>query len=152
MSIRSSRLVHASIAGALTLSLMGCGNPLVGDWSRPDMRGAPTTITLHLGSDSTATITAVGYLTCSGTESYTGLTWSATGSTLTFPTTYACSGSVTCNGGAGAAMSNCPDGWLSREKGDCPYTLSGDGNTLVIGPCSGDPGSAVLTYTRAAAH
>jgi len=81
---------------------------------------------------------------CTGTASFTGGSWSATATTLTFDNkTETCTGAVTCSdSGPGGCT-----GLIPPVKETCDYALSNGDKTLTLSKCSGGGGSLVFTHS-----
>lgn len=125
-------------------------DPLPGRWTASTTTGAitlSTTLTLH--ADGTLAVTDTGRGSCTGTRTYTGLTWSSSATIVAFAGTPACTGSIVCTSGTTTAMLNCPAAPSFSMAGACAYTLGSDNNTLTLRDCSGNAGTAT-TYTREA--
>jgi len=120
------------------------GNPLIGSW-----HGSATFGTMSLSesttfnSDGTAsaidTFQVVGVGACTGALDIAEPSWTSTSSTLVAGGT--CSGQVTCPGGI-----TIPCGAGETTAQTCTYTLSADGDTLLL-TCPNAQGP--ITFTRA---
>jgi hypothetical protein len=122
------------------------GDPLAGTWQAAvNTALLDGTIAVTLGADGTfseeVTATKVLGVSCSGTETTTGLTWSSTGTTLTVGGQAACSGSFTCGGTTAACSSS-----TGLTAGTCSYTLSNNNGTLTLSSCTSP--AADITMTR----
>jgi hypothetical protein len=139
--------------GALAVLGAGCssggpeaGNPLTGTWQAAVNTAAYSgTVAVTLAADGTftedVTATKVLGVSCSGTETTTGLTWSSTGTTLTVGGQAACSGSFTCGATTAACSSS-----TGLTAGTCSYTLSSNNGTLTLSSCTNPV--ADITFTR----
>jgi hypothetical protein len=146
--------MNRSVGAVLVVLSAGCGssggpeagNPLSGAWQAAVNTAAYAgTVAVTLGVDGTfseeVTATRVLGVSCSGTETTTGLTWSSTGSTLTVGGQAACSGSFTCGGTTAACSSS-----TGLTAGTCSYALSNNDGTLTLSSCTSP--AADLTLTR----
>jgi hypothetical protein len=149
--------IHSLVAlSALVITGAGCAaNPLVGSWEQPSGSGGFTfTTTINLAADGTATLTIAGSGSCSGMQTYQGITWSSSSTTLTFsaPSTGpSCSGMLTCMAAGTSVNIDCTQtqSMSQQTNGACTYALSNNNNTLTISACSGGGMSGTQTYTRA---
>jgi hypothetical protein len=156
-----ARLLGAFAAATLAAAAGGCsGGPLAGIWTWPSSMGSYTaTYSLELDSGGGATakvmIPATADAMCSGTITTAGLGWgtenSTTGISQTPQSTLAisgpgnCSGTITCTTATQSTTFGCSDVQSETfDYGDCPYTLSTDGNTLSV-QC---PDVGGYVYTR----
>lgn len=124
------------------VALAGCSdssNLLPGSW---EPANPATTATIELRDDGTIheVITATTALvSCKGVMTIDGATWSASGGSVTFAGTSACTGQLTCD--QNAPPSTCTtlgfDG-KALAPTTCDFELGDSGDTLTFGGCSGN--------------
>jgi hypothetical protein len=145
---------HLRLFPASTLVLAmasGCvhsTNPLDGTWVQSvDEPGVATAkITMNLNADGSVAMTEVVTQwmgdPCTGSVSFSGITWSSTASSLTLSGTPACTGTIQCTS---LGPLSCSDvGATSVASGSVGYTLENGNDTLVLQNGSSGP----LTFTR----
>lgn len=149
--------MQAGVAGAV-LSVFfaaGCGSTstaeqssLVGSWTETvTQNGAGVTDTVHLNGDGSASwelsvASSTQGVSCSGSFTITGSTWTSTGTDITLSESNAkCSGTITC---AGVPI-DCST--FTAQSGTCGYTLSDDDATLTL-TCTGDGGTSTVSFKR----
>jgi hypothetical protein len=132
---------------ALAMLGMGCGgkgfdSPLVGTWATPTSTGGLNgTVTVDLNGDGSLSVIFSGASTsCTGTETWTGYSWTSTSSVVAFSGTGSCAGGITC----GPLTLNC-SGNQAFQPGSCSYAFSNNNNTLILTNCVG---TSNATYTR----
>ncbi len=136
-----------SLAAAGALAVLGAGcssDPLVGTWATSfTYLGTTGTSTYQVNGDGTLAYTLSGSgSTCSGSMTWSGYTWTSTGTSVAFAGVPQCSGSFTC----GAFSLNCTAGSSQALKaGSCSYALSNNDDTLALTSCSG---TSDVTLTR----
>jgi hypothetical protein len=144
-------------AGGFTVALVvlgaGCGSgsfttgsPLSGTWQAAVNNvvfAGTVVVTLADDGSFTEDLTATKVLgvSCSGTETTTGLTWSSTGTTLTVGGQAGCSGSYTCGSTTQACSTS-----MGLAAGTCTYALTNGNNTLTLSGCT--TAAADITLTR----
>ena len=139
-----TRMLSGLIAALAMVVVSGCsGNPLVGSWVN-SFNSGPTTITdtLNLNGDGSRSEILTFGGDCTGTQTYTGLTWASGGFSILLEGTGTCSGTMTCSDGHSYTCEPTTKGSL---MGNCNYALSDDHNMLTISDCTGGAGS---TFTR----
>ena len=143
--------VRFTVFVTLVASLVSCaGDPLPGTWTASTTTGTITlATTLVLNADGTVRVTDAGRGTCTGSRTYTGLTWSSSPTVLAFAGVAACTGAVTCVVGTMNSVVGCPASPSAAMTSACGYALSADGNTLTLSNCSGSAGTSTA-YVRAA--
>jgi hypothetical protein len=123
-------------------------SPLVGTWLATVNGGnglvVQETLVLELGGSASLSITGEG--SCMGTQSFSGLVWSATATTLTVSGTPACSGQLVCNVMGQMFNVGCQQ-MTSTMPGAATYTLSNNDNTLTLTSVT-DGGTTMTTFTR----
>jgi hypothetical protein len=144
--------IHSLCAlSALVIAGAGCAaNPLVGSWEQTTMNSGLTfTTTINLAGDGTASMTLAGSGSCTGMQTYQGITWSSSATTLTFSGTASCSGMVTCMVAGTSVDVTCQQTMQQMMNGACSYTLSDSNNSLTISQCSGSTMmTTASTFTR----
>jgi len=133
----------------LVLALAGCTDGpvaagLAGKWSTIVSSGGVTfKETFDFEGGGTANLTLNGTGSCSGTETYTGGSWSSTATTLTLSGTPACSGGLTCTIMGTVVNIGCSS---APSSGTFTYTLSN--NTLTLTQTNDAGSMSTLTLTR----
>jgi hypothetical protein len=124
--------------------------PLVGTWGTTlSAGGLALTLDLDLNGDDTGAAISVsgspGGVSCSGSISLTGYTWTSTATTISLSGgPPQCSGSITCGGQTADCTSFTG---VSLPLGMCTYTLSSDDNTLTL-TCPTDAGPGTPTALK----
>lgn len=129
----------------------GCGPaPIVGRWTRTATTGGAVLTTVEaFDADGSATITLSGAGGCTGSITYTGLTWTTDATSIVFAGHGACAGTVNCVISGASVIVDCVHAPNGPQDGACDYALSTDGNSLTISNCTGSLGGST-TYSRAA--
>ena len=143
--VRSTAYVQGLLAAGV-LAMMGTGcssNPLDGTWiTAGTLAGVTVTDNVIVDGDGTLSVKSTASGSCTGTEEWTGYSWAATSTSVTFSGTATCSGAFTC----GAVSVNCSGSTDPPLKtGSCTYAISDDNDTLALTACSG---TADATLTR----
>jgi hypothetical protein len=117
------------------------GNPLEGTWlyTTPTGPSLSESITFGPGGALTLTLTAAD---CSGQETLSGVSWTATATQVTVSGSASCSGSLDCLGGPGG----CGTAPTAIET-TCGYALSNNDDVLTLGPCVATTGNPITTNT-----
>jgi hypothetical protein len=114
----------------------GAGSP-VGHWQTTDATGVTT---LAIETNATASVTFAASGSCSGTQTNSGYSWSASGSTLSFAGIHSCTGMYTCP----MSKSDCTTSELTDLAGvSCTYAIGN--NQLTLSACSSTSVNGTLT-------
>jgi hypothetical protein len=152
MKLRIVTLLGICALGAAASG--GCSHgtsPLDGNWVFDEVSssGVMITVLYAFKSDGTFKYSVLAYPGCTGSLSYTGLTWSATSTQISLSGTNACSGSITCTSSGNVQNATCADFGNGLPTGaEATYELSADGNTLTLTDVMGDggiSGASILT-------
>lgn len=156
----NSKLRNALLAfgSVFMLSAANCGgSPLVGRWQATPMgMGSSYQINMELKADGSVDMSIGNFniagAMCTGSISYTGGHWEAmaSGMSITYSGTPACSGMVTCMVAGMTQNIDCSRAMGmsgNPTSGTQTYSLSSDNNTLTF-TSSGGSGSEPITFTR----
>jgi hypothetical protein len=137
----------------LTISGLGCGEEsLPGTWNSTvtTSQGYTFNEVLVLNSGGTGSITLTAAGSCTGSQNTTGLTWDASGNSITFAGATRCTGTVTCtpSGETTPVIVECTTIAPYYLVGSCNYSLTNSNNTLTLSNCTSAP-MAAATFNRA---